>query len=463
MALIYLANLEGKPDKPRADKFRTLHFPTGLGLMSGVLSNTDHEVRVVDNYVPDFTYEQALVELERNQPDYILFSGFLGNLQYGFVKKASRRIKELCPKSTLIIGGPMAAAIPEMLIRFATFDYVVIGEGEETLLDLLDALERGRSPDTVHGICYAPPNGEPRRTPVRHRMKDLTAHPFPRYELFDMDAYVSYLKRTGRSWEISTSRGCYARCSYCKLTFGSKITFRPVDHVVEEMAMIKRRFGVEKFNFVDDNFLNSVRQVEEMVAALHRSEEKFQFRFQGRADRIDGRLARLMKGAGCFDISYGLESGSQKILDDMKKTLDVKRAAKNLMEVLDSGIDMHATFIVGMPPEDEGTIAATKDFIRDVGVPNVSAGILTPFPDTVIYELAKSRGLIADDDAYCESLRVVYDDVYVNLTSFPDQQLRDWRRELNALGQHRAVYTSVEELVAARPDPSAPTAGPMAG
>jgi len=263
-------------------------------------------------------------------------------------------------------------------------------------------------------------------------MKDLSKYPLPDYELFDMASYVEYLKEFDRCWEISTSRGCYARCSYCKLTFGNKITFRQVDHVVAEMSLIKKQFRIDRFNFVDDNFLNSPRQVDEMADGLRQCSDNFQFRFQGRADRINKNLAKTLKDVGCFDISYGLESGSQKIIDDMGKSLDVKKDEENLKSVVDdSGLNVHATFIIGMPLENDETIAETKNYIRRIGLPNFSAGILTPFPDTQIYKHAKDQGLIEDDNIYCDNLGTVYDDVYVNLTQFDNERIRDWRNEIN--------------------------------
>lgn len=444
MALIYLANLHELPQGNGPVRTRTLHFPTGLGLMSGLLSTTDHQIGVVDNYVPSSTLEDAVKELERAQPDYILFSSFLGNHQYGFFKRITRQLKELCPRSIQIIGGPMATSIPDLLLDRTSVDYVVYGEGEETLLELLDVLERGGDIGSVLGIWFRTPEGKAVGTLERPRLKDLTKYPLPLYELFDMDAYTTYLHRTNRSWEISTSRGCYARCSYCKLTFGQKITFRPVEHVIHEMELIRSRWGIDKFNFVDDNFLNSVRQVHEMADGLRNAPHHYRFRFQGRADRIDGNLARILKEVGCFDINYGLESGSQAILDTMDKKLDTRRAEENVKQVLDVGLDVHATFIVGMPNETEETFAETKGYIRRIGLPQVSAGILTPFPATRIYDLAKERGLITDDDAYCESLGAVYEDVYVNLTSLPDQTLRDWKQELNDLAQNRRCLDGLD-------------------
>ena len=154
-------------------------------------------------------------------------------------------------------------------------------------------------------------------------------------------------------------------------------------------------------------------------------------------------LAILFRDVGCFDISMGLESGSQRILDDMQKQMDVRKAAENIRGVLKAGITIHATFIVGMPTETVESIKDTLDYIKYTGLQYVAAGILTPFPDTRIYTLAKERGLIPDDDRYCTNLGRVYEFPYVNLTEYSDSQLLAWRDQIDALsGQSEMVLDS---------------------
>ena len=150
---------------------------------------------------------------------------------------------------------------------------------------------------------------------------------------------------------------------------------------------------------------------------------------------VNGELAGMLREVGCFGISFGLESGSDKLLADMRKHFTVKKAEENLKQILNEGLEVHSTFIVGTPLEDESSIEQTKQFIKRIGLTNIGAGILTPFPGTAVYNLATQRGLINDENEYCESLGVVYESVYVNLTDFPDETLIAWRDEINSMGK----------------------------
>jgi len=440
MSSVHLFNLKSHAYCAPSEKWRAVHFPIGLSLIAGVLKEKNFNIRVFDNYSDKLPIKDLLTEVEKSQPDYLMFTGFLGNQQYGFLKDISHRLSELCPRSLQIFGGPMATTIPAILLKNYAVDYVVIGEGEETILDLLNALARGRALAEVKGIAFRDDQGEVIITDKRPRIRDFSTMPRPPYELFDMGYYMEYLRQTGRCWELTASRGCIGHCTYCKLVFGRELSFRPIEQIIDDMRFMKQQYGIDRFNFVDDNFLNVDKKVDEFISAMKLSKDKFKFRFQGRVDKVDRAMARKLREIGCFGISFGLESGSDKILTNIRKRYDIKKAEENLKAVLDEGLEVHATFIVGTPLEDESTIEATKQFIRRVGLPNVDAMILAPFPGTEVYRLAVQRGLIKDEDAYCEQLGTdtdnVFETVMINLTQYPDETLIRWRDEINKLSSH---------------------------
>lgn len=448
MRKVYVLNIEENiqtgEQSINAGKFKTLHFPMGLGLIVSALKTTNkYAIHIYDNYIPGTSYAEIIEAVKTGKPEYVLLSGFLGNFQYTFMKKAINDLKKASPSTNVIMGGPMASCIPELLIDKTNIDYVVVGEGEETAIELLRHIDEGIPVKECQGIVYRDEDGKPAKSLPRARIKDLSTYPHPPYEMFNVQPYIDYVKSSGRCWEVSTSRGCYAKCGYCRLTFGQKISFRSYDHVLAELRYIVENFGINRFNFVDDNFLNSPRQVLEFVEALKEFEHKIQFRFQARADKLTPALAVALRDVGCFDISMGLESGSQRILNEMQKSLDVKKAAENIRGVLAAGISIHATFIVGMPGETTESMTETLDYIKYTNLPYVAAGILTPFPDTRIYTLAKERKLILDDDKYCSELGRVYEFPYVNLTEYSDNQLLEWRDSIDALSnQNNMVLDS---------------------
>ena len=433
MASIFLFNIESPIMVPCAEKWRAIRFPTGLSLIAAVLFKEKHKITVLDNYVPNVDINSILNEVEKQQPDYLLITGFIRNSQYGFLKSVSHKLRRIAPHAIQIMGGPMATTIPKLILKNFSVNYLVIGEGEETILDLFDALQRKRDISEVKGIGFCDNRGNAIITEKRARIKDFSKMPLPPYELFDMGFYIDHLARTGRCWELLSSRGCIGRCTYCKPTFGRELSFRPVQNIIEEMNFIKKNYGIDRFNFVDDNFLNSNRIIDEFISSLKSCKEKYKFRFQGRIDRVDQKLARRLREVGCFGISFGLESGSEKILSNIRKPFKIKKAEENLKGILDEGLEIHTTFLVGTPLEDEATVDETKQFIRRVGITNVDAGILIPLPGTEVYHLAIQRGIIKDEEEYCGNLGTVfgYEKIYINLTEYSDETLIKWRNEIN--------------------------------
>ncbi len=164
---------------------------------------------------------------------------------------------------------------------------------------------------------------------------------------------------------------------------------------------------------------------------LKNERQKFKFRFQGRVDKLgDINIIKNLKRVGCFDICYGIESGSQEIIDYMGKNININNAKENINKVLASDINVHASFIIGMPIESSESIDKTIQFIKETEIKNVNAGILTLFPGSDLYNYAIERKYIKDEDEYCEKLGEVYEQVHVNLTDYDDEQLIQWKNDV---------------------------------
>ncbi len=432
---ILIANLEPSSDnyhnRVLRQKSSTLHFPIGLGIIASVLKEKGWNYTVCDTYI-DGTTDVFLRRVEKGQPDVVLLSGFLGNYSYSFCIDIAKKIKELSRNTLVIMGGPMATTIPELLILNAPIDFVVKGEGEFTIVELLDIIEKTIQSNPIRfnliinsGVkgIYLKAGGKVIFTGERERIRNLDAVPFPLYNVFPIEGYVSYLRTTGRCWEICTSRGCYGQCKFCKLTFGKRITSYSPELVVKHMSYVKETYAIENFNFVDDNFFNNSRRLEEFVLLLkNKYPGKFKWRFQGRADRIFPEMVEKMVEVGLFDISCGIESGSQDMLNRYGKNLDIKKALSNL-KAIKSLVNIHCTFIVGGPGETWDTIKETEQFIRELRLNNAKIGILTLFPGTVLYDEAIKDGLIRNEHKYAMNLGPVYDWPYINISDMSDGDL----------------------------------------
>ncbi len=412
------------------ENIQHLLFPTGMAIIAAEIQQyRNDELFVIDNKVSKINDRDVLTLISTKNIDCILISAFLGNYQYHYLKQFVKKIIENFPGCKVIVGGPLASTVPTVFLKSVNGNdeqvIMVIGEGEKTIINLLNSLEKGENLSKVEGICYKKKNNII-QTPSRARIQNLDEHPYPAYELFDIKKYIEYTKSTNRCWELCTSRGCYGRCVYCKRVFGNTITMRSALSIVREMEDFSMKYDINRFNFVDDNFLNSKKQVFAFYNALKKSPVEFKWRFQGRADRFTPTLAKKLVKVGLYDVSFGIESGSPIILKEMMKMLNIETAKQNLKS-LPEELDTHASFIIGMPSESHETIRQTVQFIKSTQIKNVNAGILTIFPRTPLYEQVMVKGIIKDEDDYCNRLGPAYVYPYINLTSYSDDQLLQWR------------------------------------
>ena len=440
---IVLANLDPRPGIASATgssrkSGRTLHFPMGLGIMANVLHRCGLSFKSYDSYV-DGTSEGFIDFIKAERPEIIMMSGFLGNYSYKFTKIIAQKIRKVLPSVKIIMGGPMATTIPKLLVEKTEVDYVIPGEGEGTLIPLLAAIPDKKIIKTTENVWYKNEHNEVVYTGSRPRIQNLDDC-IPLYDAFPIEPYVNFVKERDRCWEISSSRGCYASCGFCKLTFGQKITFQSLSSVIDHMQHIYEKYGIKKFNFVDDNFLNSRKHVRTFSELLLDHPIKFEWRFQGRADRVTPEIAETLVKVGLYEISFGIESFSQTIIDSMNKTFKIGKVYDNLVpvkKILKNRV--YTSFIVGAPGENWKTVDETIQFIRKLKLPHVTCGILTAFPDTAFFDLAVERGLIPDEEKYCLDLGPVYTKPYVNLSDLTDQELYK-ARDLIEEAAHEAAY-----------------------
>jgi anaerobic magnesium-protoporphyrin IX monomethyl ester cyclase len=437
MMNVLIANMHSRVLEESPSNMRHLQFPTGLAIIAGVVARTrKYSVHVVDDYTSDISESQLADYIDNHRINCILLSSFAGTYQYGYFKRLVNLLSSF-RQLQIILGGPLATTCHTVLHRNVSCPdgqiICVVGEGEDTVVDLLESIGGNRSLGRVDGISYKE-SGQVVTTKPRKRITLLALENFPMYEVFEMQKYVDYVKSTNRCWEISASRGCYNKCRYCKTVFGAKISFYSPAGIVLEMERISRRYGIFKFNFVDDNFLNSDIQFEAFLGGLKKSEEHFSWRFQGRVDKFASHSIERMKELGLWGVSLGIESGSEIILHEMNKLIDLRQARETISRLLENYVQVHGSFIVGMRHESPQTIDDTIQFIHSAGEIFVNAGILTLFPGSELYKEALQAGIIGDEDRYLENLGPVYTKPYTNMTAYADEYLLTWRERIANAG-----------------------------
>jgi radical SAM superfamily enzyme YgiQ (UPF0313 family) len=274
-----------------------------------------------------------------------------------------------------------------------------MGEYEMSLLDLVKALDKNTPLGKIKGIAYKE-KGKVIINPRRENIEDLDKLPFPAWHLMPMDMYFTPYSRTKTSIEVLTSRGCPFKCTYCvfpQLIYNSrKVRYRSAKSVVDEVEILLKKYKKEGIYFNDDTFTVNRNHVMGICGEIMKRKLKFRWGCFGRVDTVDREMLENMKRAGCVLIKYGVESGSQKILDRVEKGYkisDIKKAFKLTKEI---GIGTHGTFMIGLPGEDSSTIEETMELAKEIDADTILWALLTPFPGTALFDEAEKKGHIEE-------------------------------------------------------------------
>ncbi|HUT34030.1 MAG TPA: radical SAM protein [Planctomycetota bacterium] len=434
-----------QPSPPRTHwprgSFRSRWVPTGLAYLAAALRKAGHDVRVhsrEEQLIKDgFDWDRADARLrallEEFRPGVVGLSVTTPAMPEAAT--LARLAKEACGEATLVVlGGPHATALPERtLAECAQVDAVVLGEGEGTLVELA---ERGPR-DDVAGICFRR-DGHPERTAPRPRVRDLdTLGPVP-YDLFDMEHYTArdrWMVRwlPVRATNLRTSRGCPNTCHFCAghLVSGLGVRFHSVGYVIEQMRLAVERFGVEAIHFEDDTLGASRPRLLELCEAIRRADLHRRVTWDAllRANQADPEALRAMKAAGCFQVEFGFESGSDAMLRALNKNTTVEMNLRAARLAREAGLRIYADIMVGLPGETEDDLRATLRFVRHTRPEVLSFARLYPLPGTAIHESLSEADRAALQWADCTYLEDA--DFPVNITAIPTKRFGRLYREID--------------------------------
>jgi anaerobic magnesium-protoporphyrin IX monomethyl ester cyclase len=366
--------------------------PMGMMMLAAVLEKAGHEVHLVDANAANrrLTTEEIAEMATAMRPDVIGIT-----LVTPLVKEAYRLASALRPcGAKLIAGGPHATMLPHEPLDNG-FDAVVVGEGEPTVVEAIEAI-LGRIPmESVKGFVYRGDDGRIHQNEPRPPVGDLDSLPAAARHLVN-PADFGPSDNADLHASIFTSRGCPGRCAYCAGSlFGKKFRFRSADSVVDEMIMLNRDYGTRHFYFVDDAMSMDRQRTERICSRLIDEQLGFTWNMMTRIDAVDEKLLALAARAGCVQIDYGIESGHPDTLKRIHKPHTVEMVRRIVPLTRRYGIRPVGFFILGFPWEDTRTIDATLQLMRDLSPYIVFqpaiASILIPFPGTEIYDRYKDE------------------------------------------------------------------------
>jgi len=400
-------------DEPR-------NFPTGLGIIAAIVRQMGYTVAVVDAKGESLSVYDVQERLKTLRPRVVGIGGLVTT--YRFVRNLTRWIKAWDPSIKIMVGGSVGGSIPELMIEKNPVDAVCIGEGDETVKELVLALLDGASLDRIRGIAFRD-EGRTVIADSRPVISDVNTIPFPAWELFPMETYLSNpVVGVGRDMDIITSRGCPHQCTYCYQIFGRGFRARAPENILAEIAELNDRYGLDFVSFQDDCFIVDKRRVRRFCDLLDQSGLDIKWSCCGRVNIVDEPLLRRMKASGCVSVNYGIESGSQAILDRYRKGVKVEMAKEAVRLTRDVGIRCPTSFMLGSLGETPETAWETVEFCRSVNIPLQALMFTTPYPGTPLYEEVKALRLIGDEEAYVMRLGDCVD-FTINLTEMPDAEL----------------------------------------
>jgi len=423
-------------------------IPYGLATIAGTLKQAGFEVDIYDINAHRPSKGEITQTLKKMRWDLVGISGLITT--YRFQNWLIPCLKAINPKAPVVSGGGLATTNSELLFTRSNVDFTVIGEGEQTILELCNALAIHSDIRNIPGIAYRD-NGCIKKSAPRDNMNVLDAIPFPAWDLLPMEVYLknpiwgdvannsSGFKKdvkVTRSMNIISSRGCPMSCNYCYHLFGhSSYRFRSVENVIVEIEILVDRYGVDFIGFVDDNMMASEKRIIEFCDAIEKKKFPITWGCHGRVTSAKFEVLDRMADVGCVWIGYGIESGSQKILDRMNKRAKVEQAKEAIRNTRAAGIYPNTTFIFGYPGETRNTIQDTVDFKREL---NIECGsfFASPYPGTSLYEQVRSQ--VKDEESFIQTLGNAAE-FTINLTDFDDETLFKLKR---AMDENRDVLLS---------------------
>ncbi len=361
-------------------------LPLNLGYLAAVIPK-DITVEVLDANLLELTPRAFARKVGKLTSDVLLFTGH--TYQMPFVAKAASMAKQSNPTTITVVGGPHVTQVPEeTLRRYPSLDLAVVGEGEHTLVELLRTLRAADTPADVKGIVYRKAD-ELIRTPRRDMIEDLDSIPFPAWHYFKIPAYSSFYPLTGTSIPIMTTRGCPFRCKFCNRALGDRVRFRGLASVCEEIERALS-MGIRELEFADESFTLVRERVLAICEYLIHAQENGPISWvtQTRVDLIDEETVTEMARAGCAAINFGIESGSQEVLDALGKGITVAQIKKAIALCKKARIKSLANVLVGTPADTPRTLMETERLVLSLKPDRLAVNQLVAFPGTEFYAMA---------------------------------------------------------------------------
>mgnify|MGYP001578602036 CR=1 FL=1 len=362
----------------------------GLACLAAPLVKSGFNISILDLNFYDNPKEILVRRLKELKPDVIGLTATTAVVHK--IIDIAKIAKNIMPGVTIVAGGPHPTADPADLLKNSHIDIVVSGEGDKVFQSIVEAQDLRGIPN-----IYYKDDGKITHSDILDTgIEDLDSLEFPAYFLYDIHRYTAskiFARKSPLAF-METSRGCYSHCVYCnKNIHGYKLRQKSPKRVVDEMEYLLK-LGFNEIHIIDDVFTADMKRAHEICEEILRRGLKFPWYPRGgiRVDRVNRQLLDIMKRSGCYRIPFGIESGSQRILDSIKKKITLKQAENAVRLSKEVGLEVECYFMIGLPTETENDILSSISFARKLDPDYVKFAITLPFPGTEMFdEMVKSN------------------------------------------------------------------------
>lgn len=397
-------------------------FPLGLAYIAAVLEKEGHQVAVIDALIEGFDHETQMgshviryglsdddlkKRIGKIAPDVVGVS-CLFSTQADNAHNVCRLVKEINPSTVTVMGGAHPSVMPAETLRDENVDFVVIGEGEFTMRDLLTRLESKTDLASLDGLAFRR-EGQPVVNPKTKFIEEPDCLPFPARHYFPMEKYFDPGKyqispRASPAATIISSRGCPANCIFCSIhtVWGRSFRARSAENALNEIGLLVEKYGIKEIQFIDDNMTLDKKRLLAICEGIKTRFPRLKWLSAGTAIwALDEEMLASMAESGCYRIYLPVESGDQEVLTGIvRKPLKLDRIPSLVKIIRSLGMEVHGFFIVGFPGETPEQARRTLRYARKLNLDAHYVYYATPYPGTEMHAICKRNGFIIEEAGY---------------------------------------------------------------